>query len=205
MYIEVRQKNGKPDCTITVEDDDFLKLMVGKLNPQRAFMMGKLKIKGNIMLLQKLNSLWLDLQKVGKTPELPFLTDMMLKESVIPGLKSESMIVELVQRLVRLPQLCEELPIVIVFDITKDGESVSKWTLDFTKNKLSGIFNRGLPQSGRHDLTLIIDDDDFVRLTYNTINLQNAIASKRIKVDGDHSLIQKLSILFTTPTSRAKL
>ncbi|CAG2183464.1 unnamed protein product, partial [Oppiella nova] len=72
-------KNGKPDCTVTVEDEDFLKLMVGKLNPQRAFMMGKLKIKGNIMLLQKLNSLWLDLQKAGKAPELPFLTDMMLK------------------------------------------------------------------------------------------------------------------------------
>jgi len=45
----------------------------------QAFMMGKLKIKGNIMLLQKLNSLWLDLQKAGKAPELPFLTDMMLK------------------------------------------------------------------------------------------------------------------------------
>lgn len=25
----------KPDCTVTVEDDDFVKLMVGKLNPQR--------------------------------------------------------------------------------------------------------------------------------------------------------------------------
>ena len=141
-------KNAKPDCIVTVEDNDFLKLMVGKLNPQRvcsaiiynerlllirkafmqAFMMGKLKIKGNIMLLQKLNSLWLDLQKAGKAPELPFLTDMMLKTSVIPGLKSESMIVELVQRLVRLPQLCSQVATLVGFNITKGGQSVSQWS-----------------------------------------------------------------------------
>ncbi|XP_054160689.1 peroxisomal multifunctional enzyme type 2-like [Oppia nitens] len=196
-------KNGKSDCLVTVEDDDFLKLMVGKLNPQRAFMMGKLKIKGNIMLLQKLNSLWMDLQKAGKAPELPYLTDMMLKTSVIPGLRSESMIIELVQRLVRLPQLCTQLPTLIGFDITKDNKSVSQWTLDFTKNKLTGVFDRGLPDSKYCILT--IDDDDFVRLTYNRLNLQDAISCRRIKVSGDTSIPQKINVLFATPTTRAKL
>ena len=28
-------KHGKADCTVTVDDDDFMKLMIGKLNPQR--------------------------------------------------------------------------------------------------------------------------------------------------------------------------
>jgi len=196
-------KNGKPDCTVTVEDDDFLKLMVGKLNPQRAFMMGKLKIKGNIMLLQKLNSLWLDLQKAGKAPELPFLTDMMLKTAVIPGLKSESMIVELVQRLVRLPQLCTQVSTLIGFNITKDNKSVSKWTLDFTKNKLTGVFERGLPEKSNCILT--IDDNDFVRLTFNRINLLDCISSGRIKLDGDRSVAQKINVLFTTPTTKSKL
>lgn len=42
-------------------------------------MMGKLKVKGNILLLQRLYSLWLELQKMGKTPELPFITDLMSK------------------------------------------------------------------------------------------------------------------------------
>lgn len=102
-------------------------------------MMGKLKIKGNIMLLQKLNSLWLDLQKAGKTPELPFLTDMMLKTSVIPGLKSESMIVELVQRLVRLPYLCGQVATRVGFNITKDGQPVSQWSNIVALRLLSNI------------------------------------------------------------------
>lgn len=64
---------------MTVDDDDLVKLMFGKLNPQRAFMMGKLKVKGNIMLLQRLNSIWIELQKSGKAPEIPYIVDLIFK------------------------------------------------------------------------------------------------------------------------------
>jgi len=47
----------KPDCTISMTDDDFLQLMTGKLDGQTAFMQGKLKMKGNIALAMKLNLL----------------------------------------------------------------------------------------------------------------------------------------------------
>ncbi|XP_018324314.1 peroxisomal multifunctional enzyme type 2 isoform X2 [Agrilus planipennis] len=50
-------KEGKPNTTLTVSDEDFMELAVGKLNPQAAFMKGKLKIAGNIMLAQKLTPL----------------------------------------------------------------------------------------------------------------------------------------------------
>ena len=42
-------------------------------------MLGKLKVKGNIMLLQKLNSLWLELLKSGKAPEFPYIMELMSK------------------------------------------------------------------------------------------------------------------------------
>lgn len=42
------------DTTLTVSDDDFVEIALGKINPQLAFMKGKLKIAGNIMLTQKL-------------------------------------------------------------------------------------------------------------------------------------------------------
>lgn len=45
---------GKPSTTLTVSDEDFMLLAQGKLQPQAAFMKGKLKITGNIMLAQKL-------------------------------------------------------------------------------------------------------------------------------------------------------
>eukprot|EP00164_Ancoracysta_twista_P001276 GFYU01001674.1.p2 GENE.GFYU01001674.1~~GFYU01001674.1.p2 ORF type:complete len:164 (-),score=76.46 GFYU01001674.1:140-559(-) len=47
----------KADCTIDITDDNFVALAEGKLNPQSAFMQGKIKIKGNMMLAQKLDKL----------------------------------------------------------------------------------------------------------------------------------------------------
>merc|ERR1739845_140319 len=47
-------ENASPDCTITMADADFLAMADGKLDGMQAFMGGKLKIKGNMMLAQKL-------------------------------------------------------------------------------------------------------------------------------------------------------
>lgn len=52
-----KPKSGKADATLTLEDTDMVEIALGKLNPQVAFMRGKLKITGNIMLTQKLKSL----------------------------------------------------------------------------------------------------------------------------------------------------
>lgn len=50
-------KTGKPDATLTLDDGDMMQMALGKLNPQVAFMRGKLKISGNILLTQKLKTL----------------------------------------------------------------------------------------------------------------------------------------------------
>ncbi|RZF44785.1 hypothetical protein LSTR_LSTR000737 [Laodelphax striatellus] len=47
----------KADTTLTCDDDVMVDIATSKLNPQVAFMKGKLKIKGNIMLTQKLKDL----------------------------------------------------------------------------------------------------------------------------------------------------
>ncbi len=41
-------------CTVTATDRDFLGIVNGKLNPQMAFMSGKLRIQGDLGLAMKL-------------------------------------------------------------------------------------------------------------------------------------------------------
>lgn len=50
-------KNGKADTTLTVSDDDMIEIAAGTLSPQVAYLKGKIKISGNIMLAQKLGPL----------------------------------------------------------------------------------------------------------------------------------------------------
>ncbi|VVC40772.1 Short-chain dehydrogenase/reductase, conserved site,Short-chain dehydrogenase/reductase SDR,SCP2 sterol- [Cinara cedri] len=57
VYRGEPEKGLKVDTTLTISDSDMIDLALGKLNPQMAFMKGKLKIKGNIMLAQKLKAL----------------------------------------------------------------------------------------------------------------------------------------------------
>lgn len=54
VYEGTPQEGVKPDTTLSVTDSDLVDIALGKINPQVAFMKGKLKITGNIMLTQKL-------------------------------------------------------------------------------------------------------------------------------------------------------
>ena len=46
------------DCTITMDDDDFVELANGRLNAMMAFGQGKIKVDGNPMLATKLQTLF---------------------------------------------------------------------------------------------------------------------------------------------------
>mmetsp|Transcript_984 Transcript_984/g.1326 ORF Transcript_984/g.1326 Transcript_984/m.1326 type:complete len:110 (-) Transcript_984:18-347(-) len=50
----IRGDGEKADVTITMADADFVAMAEGKLDGMQAFMSGKLKISGNMMLAQKL-------------------------------------------------------------------------------------------------------------------------------------------------------
>jgi len=45
---------GSAKCTVTAATNDFMNIVSGKMNPQMAFMSGKLKIKGDMGLAMKL-------------------------------------------------------------------------------------------------------------------------------------------------------
>uniref|UniRef100_A0A803SZ17 SCP2 sterol binding domain containing 1 n=2 Tax=Anolis carolinensis TaxID=28377 RepID=A0A803SZ17_ANOCA len=48
----------KPANTVfTLSDHDFMELALGKMKPQKAFLAGKVKVKGNVLLSHKLETL----------------------------------------------------------------------------------------------------------------------------------------------------
>lgn len=49
--------SAAPNCTVTMSAADFQSMVAGKLNPTAAFMAGKLKIKGDMGLAMKLQSI----------------------------------------------------------------------------------------------------------------------------------------------------
>ncbi|KAF9207671.1 hypothetical protein BGZ49_010780 [Haplosporangium sp. Z 27] len=56
----------KPDITLEMKDKDFVDLFMGKVNGQKAFMTGRIKVKGAIMLALKLDTMMKDTQeKIG--------------------------------------------------------------------------------------------------------------------------------------------
>ncbi|XP_049729554.1 peroxisomal multifunctional enzyme type 2 isoform X2 [Elephas maximus indicus] len=55
---------GSADTTIIISDEDFMEVVQGKLDPQKAFFSGRLKARGNIMLSQKLQMILKDYAKL---------------------------------------------------------------------------------------------------------------------------------------------
>ncbi|XP_014652039.1 PREDICTED: peroxisomal multifunctional enzyme type 2 [Ceratotherium simum simum] len=55
---------GSADTTFILSDEDFMEVVLGKLDPQKAFFNGKLKARGNIMLSQKLQMVLKDYAKL---------------------------------------------------------------------------------------------------------------------------------------------
>ena len=50
--------NGSPTVTISISDQDWMAIHKGKLNSQMAFMMGKLRVAGDMGLAMKLQSMF---------------------------------------------------------------------------------------------------------------------------------------------------
>lgn len=204
----------KADCILTVDDDDWVKIMVGKLNPQRAFMMSKFKIKGNIMLLQKLYAIWFELRRAGKTPEIDLIQEIMVDEPLLAGLKSEAMAIEIVQRVVKSPHLSEKIDANVQVNVLKEGQLKAKYLIGMHPGQ-KPLFRRiydGLVARPEHqiqvpqaDIIFTVEDDDLVLIIYGIYKISAAIETGRLQVEGRKELVERASALFEQPPIMAKL
>jgi len=52
----ISNDDGEADCTISMSLEDFESMLTGDLDPTTAFMMGKLKVEGDMSIAMKLSS-----------------------------------------------------------------------------------------------------------------------------------------------------
>lgn len=222
VYRETPRNNLKADCILTVDDDDWVKIMVGKLNPQRAFMLSKFRIRGNIMLLQKLHALWYDLRRKGKTQELDLIQDIMVSEPLLVGLKSEAMAIEIVQRIVKHPHLIETINANVEVSIEKEGKLMTRYFISMQPNEKPNflrLYNANLSDEENTkklttgdkstqiipDVSFTIDDDDLVLIIYGILKVDDAIETKRIKIEGKFEVVERAKALFDQPPIMSRL
>lgn len=55
--VAVSEGEGEADCTIIMNDEDFVALGKGDLNPQMAFMSGRLNVEGDLDLALRLSEI----------------------------------------------------------------------------------------------------------------------------------------------------
>lgn len=124
-------KEGKAHCTLTIDDDDMLSMVTGKLDARKAFMSGRLKIKGNIMLTQKLQPLLKANRGQANTPIPKQATAEGPQASPVPenppALKSDSVFAGYQKSLERNPQFAE-IQHVYQWNITKNGKVAATWS-----------------------------------------------------------------------------
>ncbi len=56
--LKVTEEDSDADCVLNMEEADFVALGNGKLNPQIAFLMGKIKLSGDLELALRLHRLF---------------------------------------------------------------------------------------------------------------------------------------------------
>jgi len=187
--------SGSADCTITVDEENFIKLMTGQANGQQLFMQGKLKLQGNMALAMKLDKL----PKAQAPSSAPAAATA---PSAAPAASSGSfraaaVFDELTKKIAENPALVQQIGGVYQFQLTGPGGVTKSWTVDLKSGK--GSVSEG--KAEKADVTLITGDDEFVGMMTGKANSQQLFMQGKLKIQGNMGLAMKLNKLQSTKAS----
>ncbi|XP_013187596.2 peroxisomal multifunctional enzyme type 2 isoform X2 [Amyelois transitella] len=114
------------------------------------------------------------------------------------SLKSDALFAKIIEEVSKNPAKAKSVNGVFLYNITENGKTVKKWTLDLK----SGDVYEGEPKSGKADTTMTVSDADLIDIAAGTTNPQVAFMKGKLKISGNIMLAQKLGPLLK---SEAKL
>ena len=209
---EVSQsKPEKADCTVTMSEEDFVKLAAGELNGMRAYMMGKMKIVGKAALAQKFGDLAAAARKAPKQAAAapapaPSPSPSPTASAAAPaGFASNVIFARIAANLAANPALLDKVDGTFLFKLSGGpGGASAAWAVDAKKGGTGGV-TPSEDAVAKPDCTISISDADFVKLATGKLAPMSAYMSGKLKLSGKASLAQKLGPLFKESKPRAKL
>ncbi|MGK5091448.1 SDR family NAD(P)-dependent oxidoreductase [Deltaproteobacteria bacterium TL4] len=167
-----------PTCTLKIGDEDFLKLTAGELDPMQAFTTGKLKIEGDIMKSQLIAQLF------TKKPEgAPSAGGSAGSGSAVESLFNQ------------MPEHFNSKAangVNVVFQYKVSGLTGGDWNVTVKDQKCS--VQKGLADAPT--CTLIIADEDFLKLLKGELDPMQAFTTGKLKIEGDIMKSQLINQLF---------
>ncbi|KAI9100583.1 SCP2 sterol-binding domain-containing protein [Phlyctochytrium arcticum] len=222
--VTAAKPEGKADITINMSDDTFGDLASGKLNGQKAFMSGKLKVKGNMMLATKLDTVLKAAKPAAGAAAAPAAKPAAPADNAqsptaatparpagtveVPGFASSAVFKQIKTGIDAAPPaqrsaIAKKVKAIFQFDV-KNGDKAQTWTLNLKDE--SALDVTAAPPSGKADIIINISDKDFVDLAGGKLNGQKAFMQGKLKVKGNMMLATKLdSVLKELKPKEAKL
>jgi len=191
-------KSGAPatsDCTVTVGEEDFINMMLGKASGQSLFMSGKVKIQGNMGLAMKLDKIPKVSKEYGPVANTPAQKSASPPSSPTAGgseFRAAAVFDGLTKTIASNPDLVKSIAGVYQFDITAGGKNKT-WTVDLKNAK--GSVAEG--PASKADCTISASDDDFVGMMTGKLNSQQLFMQGKLKIKGNMGLAMKLGKLST--------
>ncbi|MCC6523422.1 MAG: SDR family NAD(P)-dependent oxidoreductase [Polyangiaceae bacterium] len=199
----VRGKGEAPDCTLALSEGDFMDMSTGKVDPQKLYFGGKLKISGNVMastklsFLQKIDPAWAAQAVAKLRGEMAAAKPAAATAPVgaaaparapAGGAKAAALFAALGKRLAAEPGLAKDIGAAIAFKVTAPAAA---YTVDL--RTAPGSVKDGAASDAGATLTLA--DADLAALAAGSAAAQDLFQRGRLRVDGDVRLAQKLGFL----------
>ncbi len=204
FYIDLKEGAGKvaqgalasPDVTLELSDADFIGMATGKLNPQKLYFGGQLKISGNVMASQKLEFLKkIDGEKLraqmiadGRLPAAGPAPAAASPAADSGALTSADIFVAIGDYIQKTPDLSSQIKTSFQFKLTGPDSS---YYIDLKEG--AGKVAAGALASP--DVTLELTDADFLDMTTGKADAQKLYFAGKLKISGNVMASQKLMFL----------
>ncbi|KAJ1974998.1 hypothetical protein H4R34_004505 [Dimargaris verticillata] len=204
---------SQPDTVLKVADKDFVAMSRGQLTGQRAFITGKLKVRGNVVAATKLDAVFKLLKntKPATTTSPPTSTPSTTTTVAVKGFESSAVLQQIASAVEGMApparkSLLANVNGVIQLDITNASNQKQAWVLDLQPQTTTNVVRVGPAQAPiTANVILSLSDYDFVAISQDKLRPQAAYITGKLKLQGNMALAMKLETVLKAARPQAKL